>query len=104
MGLEAAEALAQRHAMSFHEMRDMSRAAKQKRERSMKQVGTTKNFQIPHLANISDDPYLDGRLTFHIPDGRRNFSIGSSDECDVSIGGLGIEPLTCLLHNEGNGL
>eukprot|EP00929_Paragymnodinium_shiwhaense_P067785 TRINITY_DN34083_c0_g1_i1.p1 TRINITY_DN34083_c0_g1~~TRINITY_DN34083_c0_g1_i1.p1 ORF type:complete len:1357 (-),score=345.87 TRINITY_DN34083_c0_g1_i1:52-4122(-) len=103
--LEAAEALAKRHAMSVHEMRQMSKAAKVARDKALRQLGSSATgCLVPFLANISDDPHLDGRLVFHIPAEQQDFSIGSSEDCDVCIAGLGICRCSCLLHNDGGTL
>jgi len=61
-----------------------------------------KKPRLPYLSKRSDDPALNGKVCFHIPQDT-NFSMGSGNGCNFQIGGLGVKELTCLLHHDSDG-
>jgi len=105
--------LLQRHSRTSEELQAEIEEANRMREDALARLNQlhfggkeaaagNKKPRLPYLSKRSDDPALNGKVCFHIPQDT-NFSMGSGNGCNFQIGGLGVKELTCLLHHDSDG-
>ena len=61
-------------------------------------LGDSENAGVPYLVNVCPDPLMSGRLFYFVREGVH--TLGSGDDCDIIIKGLGIQEKHCELHNK----
>ena len=61
-------------------------------------LGDSENAGVPYLVNTCPDPLMAGRLFYFVREG--NHTLGSGDDCDIIIKGLGIAEKHCELQNK----
>lgn len=57
---------------------------------------SSSNEGDPYIMNICDDPLLSGCVTYAVPKGK-DITIGSADDANVRVDGLGIQHVMCTL-------
>lgn len=110
--LAATQSLYSQFQKSWEESQKEAEADKQKRERVMSSMGVSLWKAIsrgkstnalerdyPYIQNWSDDPHLKGTLTFHAPLDTEKL-VGSADDCNFVLQGLGICKHHCYLNND----
>mmetsp|Transcript_2589 Transcript_2589/g.6011 ORF Transcript_2589/g.6011 Transcript_2589/m.6011 type:complete len:1014 (-) Transcript_2589:205-3246(-) len=116
--LDDAELLCKRYAQTAAELKQASDLEARKREETLLKLslarwtmarlhvrGAARSAEpdLPYLANVSDDPFLCRKLFIIVPKRGGEVSVGTAEDCDVSLSGLGLCHRTCILWHSRPG-
>lgn len=103
--LDAAKTICKQYHQSWEQAKKQAQDAANQRALALSRLGVamwkakTRGPELPHLVNYSDDPSLDGTLVYYVPPGYEH-SLGSSQDNDIVLQGIGIAERHCYLRNE----